>query len=116
MQPEGTYVLSISTIGLKHLEGYCINYMINELQGCEYAVRRVRFSPHNLSVLASVSYDFTTRYVKCRMPKVLKQQVWEEGWARVVAKCYECTNELDGKSVKFWWHFIYLDEIMLGLL
>ena len=32
-------------------------------QGCEYAVRRIQFSPHHHSVLASVSYDFTTRYV-----------------------------------------------------
>lgn len=32
-----------------------------QLRGCEYAVRRVQFSPHSLSVLASVSYDFTTR-------------------------------------------------------
>ncbi|CAH0555801.1 unnamed protein product [Brassicogethes aeneus] len=32
-----------------------------QLKGCEYAVRRVQFSPHCLSVLASVSYDFTTR-------------------------------------------------------
>ncbi|KAF5299789.1 hypothetical protein FQR65_LT19455 [Abscondita terminalis] len=31
------------------------------LSGCEYAVRRVQFSPHSLSMLASVSYDFTTR-------------------------------------------------------
>lgn len=34
---------------------------IFEQKGCEYAVRRIQFSPHNLSVLASVSYDFTTR-------------------------------------------------------
>ncbi|KAL1139094.1 hypothetical protein AAG570_009155 [Ranatra chinensis] len=33
-----------------------------ELKGCEYAVRRVQFSPHYHSVLASVSYDFTTSY------------------------------------------------------
>nr|CAD7463002.1 unnamed protein product [Timema tahoe] len=30
-------------------------------KGCDYAVRRVKFSPHHVSVLASVSYDFTTR-------------------------------------------------------
>lgn len=36
-------------------------YPIFEQKGCEYAVRRVQFSPHYLSVLASVSYDFTTR-------------------------------------------------------
>ncbi|KAF4524740.1 hypothetical protein B566_EDAN013808 [Ephemera danica] len=29
--------------------------------GCEFAVRRIQFSPHQHSVLASVSYDFTTR-------------------------------------------------------
>ncbi|XP_046664428.1 peroxisomal targeting signal 2 receptor [Homalodisca vitripennis] len=34
---------------------------IFEQKGCEYAVRRIQFSPHHLSVLASVSYDFTTR-------------------------------------------------------
>ncbi|XP_031634526.1 peroxisomal targeting signal 2 receptor isoform X2 [Contarinia nasturtii] len=32
-----------------------------ELHGCEYAIRRVRFSPFNSSVLASVSYDHTSR-------------------------------------------------------
>ncbi|XP_018910479.1 peroxisomal targeting signal 2 receptor [Bemisia tabaci] len=34
---------------------------IFELRGCEYAVRRVQFSPHQASLLGSVSYDFTTR-------------------------------------------------------
>nr|XP_022918396.1 peroxisomal targeting signal 2 receptor [Onthophagus taurus] len=38
-----------------------LNQPIFQLIGCEYAVRRVQFSPHNLSVIASVSYDFTTR-------------------------------------------------------
>lgn len=32
------------------------------IQGCEYAVRRVKFSPYHASILASASYDFTTRY------------------------------------------------------
>ncbi|CAH2269104.1 jg17322 [Pararge aegeria aegeria] len=31
------------------------------LKGCECAVRRVQFSPHAPSVIAAVSYDFTTR-------------------------------------------------------
>lgn len=34
---------------------------IFELRGCEYAVRRIQFSPFALSSLASVAYDFTTR-------------------------------------------------------
>ncbi|XP_075233094.1 peroxisomal biogenesis factor 7 [Lycorma delicatula] len=34
---------------------------IFEQKGCEYAVRRIQFSPHHMSILASVSYDFTTR-------------------------------------------------------
>ncbi|GBP09315.1 Peroxisomal targeting signal 2 receptor [Eumeta japonica] len=33
------------------------------LKGCECAVRRVQFSPHAPSVVAAVSYDFTTRIV-----------------------------------------------------
>lgn len=32
-----------------------------ELYGCEYAVRRVRFSPFDSNILASVSYDHTAR-------------------------------------------------------
>lgn len=32
-----------------------------ELSGCDYAVRRVQFSPFDATILASVSYDFTTR-------------------------------------------------------
>lgn len=32
-----------------------------ELYGCEYAVRRLQFSPFDPTILASVSYDFTTR-------------------------------------------------------
>lgn len=32
-----------------------------ELSGCEFAVRRVQFSPFDASVIASVGYDFTTR-------------------------------------------------------
>ena len=35
---------------------------ITELKGNEFAVRKVQFSPHSFSVLASVGYDFTTRY------------------------------------------------------
>ncbi|XP_017775993.1 PREDICTED: peroxisomal targeting signal 2 receptor [Nicrophorus vespilloides] len=34
---------------------------IFQLKGCEYAVRRVQFSPHCMSLLAGVSYDYTTR-------------------------------------------------------
>lgn len=32
-----------------------------ELYGCEYAVRRVQFSPFDSDILASVSYDHTAR-------------------------------------------------------
>ncbi|XP_055700842.1 peroxisomal targeting signal 2 receptor [Phlebotomus papatasi] len=32
-----------------------------ELQGCEYAVRRIRFSPFSPNIVAAVSYDSTTR-------------------------------------------------------
>lgn len=41
---------------------------IFELYGCSYAVRRIQFSPSNSNVIASVSYDFTSRiwnYVQC---------------------------------------------------
>lgn len=34
---------------------------IFELRGCEYAVRRIQFSPFSPTLLASVAYDFTTR-------------------------------------------------------
>ncbi|XP_065212889.1 peroxisomal targeting signal 2 receptor isoform X1 [Planococcus citri] len=34
---------------------------IFEQKGCEYAVRKIQFSPYHASSLASVSYDFTTR-------------------------------------------------------
>lgn len=34
---------------------------IFELYGSDYAIRRVRFSPFNSSVLASVSYDHSSR-------------------------------------------------------
>lgn len=34
---------------------------IFQLRGCTHSIRKVRFSPHSRSVLASVSYDFTTR-------------------------------------------------------
>lgn len=37
------------------------NSPIFELKGCEYAVRRLQFSPFAHSTIASVSYDFTTR-------------------------------------------------------
>jgi len=37
-------------------------YPIFELKGCEYAVRRIQFSPYAASTIASVAYDFTTRY------------------------------------------------------
>lgn len=48
------------------IKGWDIRNMsipIFELKGCEYAVRRIHFSPHSMSTLASVSYDFTTRYL-----------------------------------------------------
>ncbi|KPP62045.1 peroxisomal biogenesis factor 7-like, partial [Scleropages formosus] len=35
---------------------------IAELLGHTYAIRRVKFSPHHHTVLASVSYDFTVRF------------------------------------------------------
>lgn len=34
---------------------------IFELYGCTYAVRRVQFSPHDANIIASVSYDFSSR-------------------------------------------------------
>ena len=38
-----------------------LNVPAFQLHGCEYAVRRIQFSPFALSSLASVSYDSTTR-------------------------------------------------------
>lgn len=34
---------------------------IFELYGCSYAVRRIQFSSHSASIIASVAYDSTTR-------------------------------------------------------
>lgn len=55
----------ISTCGSDGLiRGWDIrNYThpIFQLRGCDYAVRRIQFSPHAMSLLASVSYDYTTR-------------------------------------------------------
>lgn len=38
-----------------------------EQKGCEYAVRRIQFSPHHSNILASVAYDFTTRIWDCKV-------------------------------------------------
>ncbi|XP_055323059.1 peroxisomal targeting signal 2 receptor isoform X4 [Sitodiplosis mosellana] len=46
------------------IRGWDLRYMTHplfELYGCEYAMRRVRFSPFDSDILASVSYDHTTR-------------------------------------------------------
>lgn len=32
-----------------------------ELYGCASAIRRVKFSPHDANIIASASYDFTSR-------------------------------------------------------
>nr|CAD7448850.1 unnamed protein product [Timema bartmani] len=47
--------------GAMFLDAWAFPGNINSEWGCDYAVRRVKFSPHHVSVLASVSYDFTTR-------------------------------------------------------
>jgi peroxin-7 len=33
-----------------------------ELKGCDYAVRKIQFSPFEISTIASVGYDCYTRY------------------------------------------------------
>lgn len=46
-----------------------IHKPIFQLVGHEYAVRRVKFSPHEESVLCSVSYDLTTRFWNWNVPE-----------------------------------------------
>lgn len=46
------------------IKGWDIRNMSNELfelSGCEYAIRRIQFSPHYSNIIASASYDYTTR-------------------------------------------------------
>ncbi|XP_014251007.1 peroxisomal targeting signal 2 receptor [Cimex lectularius] len=46
------------------IRGWDIRFLGNhifEQIGCDYAVRKIQFSPHMPSILASVAYDFTTR-------------------------------------------------------
>lgn len=39
-----------------------------ELKGCDYAVRKIQFSPFEISTIASIGYDCYTRYLKLYMP------------------------------------------------
>lgn len=55
--------LFLITYGLQTLLVYIFSNYFLLFKGHEYAVRRIQFSPHRNSVIASVSYDFTTRYV-----------------------------------------------------
>lgn len=46
------------------IRGWDLRYTTSplfELDGCEYSVRKVRFSPFDSNVLAAVSYDHTAR-------------------------------------------------------
>lgn len=46
------------------IRGYDIRHFglpIFELKGCDYAVRKIQFSPFDISTIASVGYDFHTR-------------------------------------------------------
>lgn len=55
----------IATGGSDNLiKGWDLRYLTNplfQLYGCSYAVRRICFSPFNSNILASVSYDHTSR-------------------------------------------------------
>ncbi|XP_015914535.1 peroxisomal targeting signal 2 receptor [Parasteatoda tepidariorum] len=42
------------------------------LSGHEYAIRQLKFSPHQPGTLASVSYDFTTRFWNWNIPQALQ--------------------------------------------
>lgn len=49
------------------IRGYDIRHFgvpMFELKGCDYAVRKIQFSPFDISTIASVGYDFHTRYVE----------------------------------------------------
>ncbi|XKL61652.1 hypothetical protein PGB90_001485 [Kerria lacca] len=61
------------------IRGWDLRYFaapIFEQKGCEYAVRKIQFSPHYASTLASVSYDFTTRIwdyrISCEAIEIIK--------------------------------------------
>ena len=44
---------------------------------CRYAVRRVVFSPHSESIIASCSYDMTVRLWDYRAPEDALLQAWD---------------------------------------
>lgn len=47
------------------IRGYDIRHFgvpMFELKGCDYAVRKIQFSPFDISTIASVGYDFYTRF------------------------------------------------------
>lgn len=49
------------------IRGYDIRHFgvpMFELKGCDYAVRKIQFSPFDISTIASVGYDFYTRFAR----------------------------------------------------